>query len=184
MLLLVLLLVVGSALLFRAAMPRHHRGLVEHHAQREGLPESLVFAVIHTESGFRTQVVSRAGARGLMQVTPDTGAFLAARLGLEDFHPDMLFDPGVNIRMGTYYLRYLLDLFGDRDTALAAYNAGPTRVRSWLEDPGITEEGRLANIPFAETRNYLEKVRLRERLYRFGYAPANFLESLAARLVP
>lgn len=180
----VLLLVVGSALLFRAALPRHHRALVRQHAETEGLPESLVFAVIHTESGFRTQVVSRAGARGLMQVTPDTGAFLATRLGMEDYHPDMLFDPGVNIRMGTYYLRYLWDLFEDRDTALAAYNAGPGRVRGWLEDPAITVEGRLANIPFEETRNYLEKVRLRERLYRLGYAPANFLESLGARLLP
>ncbi len=98
-------------------------------AARNGVEPSLVMALIRTESTFQPHAVSRKGALGLMQLLPGTAKAVAQEMGLEWEGSHQLFEPDVNIELGTYYLRKLLDRFhGDLDLALEAYNRGPTRL--------------------------------------------------------
>src|SRR5690606_13294848 len=100
------------------------------------------------------------GALGLMQVMPETGAWVARQLSWPEFHPDMLYDPERNLTIGTWYLRHLANTFdGNLVVALAAYNAGQTRVQQWLaEQRWDGREETLADIPFGETRRYVRRV--------------------------
>ena len=97
-------------------------------ALRHALEPSLVLAVMHVESRFYNFAVSPVGAIGLMQVMPETGADLAARMGIDWVGPQTLFDPTTNVRLGVAYLRELSDRYGSLSTALAAYNWGPGRI--------------------------------------------------------
>jgi len=97
-------------------------------ARRHALEPSLVLAVMHVESRFYNFAVSPVGAIGLMQVMPNTGAELAARIGIDWLGPQTLFDPTSNVRLGVAYLRELKDRYGSIPTALAAYNWGPGRI--------------------------------------------------------
>jgi soluble lytic murein transglycosylase len=97
-------------------------------ADRHALEPSLVLAVMHVESRYYNFAVSPVGAMGLMQVMPETGEELAARLGIRWTGPQTLFEPTVNIRLGVAYLRQLSDRYGSLSTALAAYNWGPGRI--------------------------------------------------------
>lgn len=124
-----------------------------------GLDRYLVAAVIHCESGNDPSAVSPRGATGLMQIMPDTGAWIAEKMGME-YGEGTLYDPAINVRMGCWYLRYLLDKFdGSRTEALAAYNAGPGNVSKWLEDERYSANGELTSIPFPETETYVARVR-------------------------
>ena len=121
---------------------------------------ALVLAVIQTESGFRPSVVSTRGAVGLMQVTPDTARWMAGQIGLDGYTDDKLYEKQWNLTIGISYMQYLRRLFdGNLPQALAAYNAGPTRVRAWLEDGDWDGSVELIDdIPYGETRNYVKKV--------------------------
>jgi soluble lytic murein transglycosylase-like protein len=110
--------------------------LVRRSAARHGLPEDLVLAVIWVESRFQPEAVSPVGAQGLMQLMPRTAEYLAEKLAWQGRY--RCFDPEFNIEAGTYYVARLLREFeGDLDLALAAYNAGPTKVRRWLASGGL-----------------------------------------------
>ncbi len=110
--------------------------LVRDAAKRNGLPEDLVFGVIWVESRFNPRAVSPVGARGLMQLMPRTADYLAESIGWTGKHD--AFDPEFNISAGAFYVAKLIDRFsGDVDLALAAYNAGPTKIRRWLADGGL-----------------------------------------------
>lgn len=154
----------------RAVFPVKYERLVLYHASRHGLDPLLVMALIREESAFAPRAVSRRGARGLMQIMPETGAWIAAQTGLA-YEPNQLLSPDPNIRLGTWYLAYLLrDFGGDPIKALAAYNAGHNRIRDWL-DKGIWD-GRLATldrVPYPETRRYVMKIVRSYRIYRFLY---------------
>jgi soluble lytic murein transglycosylase-like protein len=103
--------------------------LVVLNCRRYGFEPGLVLSIMRVESGFNEEAVSPAGAIGLMQIMPDTGEWLADRMGIAYSGAPMLFDPAINIRMGVYYLSYLRDLFaGDMKKVLVAYNRGPARV--------------------------------------------------------
>ena len=104
--------------------------LVERYAKRFGVDPLTVLAVIQVESQFDPNATSSAGAVGLMQLQPETARELAAEIGLQWTGDDLLVDPDVNVMLGTYYLRQLLDRFGDQDAALAAYCSGPSLVES------------------------------------------------------
>jgi soluble lytic murein transglycosylase len=142
-------------------------------ARAEGVDPALVAALVRQESHFDAEAVSSAGARGLMQLMPGTGRGLARELGIR-FQPPVLFDAELNLRMGTRYLRQMLDRFGGRvERALAAYNAGPHRVASWEASyPGLSREEFVESIPFTQTRLYVRKVLANHhhylRLYDYG----------------
>jgi soluble lytic murein transglycosylase len=123
------------------------------------VPLPLILAVIEVESDFRPEVISAAGAHGLMQLTPETFAFLRDERLHEQLPDEAILAPATNIRYGACYLSYLQEKFQDRSTALAAYNAGERRVSEWLKDPALSASGvTLDRIPFPETENYVKKV--------------------------
>ena len=175
-----LLLVCAIAVLLAAAaitailiaFPLRHAEIIERHAQINNLDPAFIAAVIHAESKFRPNAVSRADARGLMQITPPTGEWLAGQLGLEGYSDELLFDIETNIKLGSFYLRRLLDQHNqDVRVALAAYNAGTGNVRRWLQDPQFSSDGAsLSYIPFGETRTYVERVLFNQRVYAILYS--------------
>ena len=110
-------------------------------SQRHGLDPALVLALIHVESRFKPRAVSHAGAIGLMQLLPGTAEEQAGKLGLEWEGPDSLYDPVLNVRLGTAYVKRLQNRFGNLEHALAAYNAGPTRISRHLRSGGEIPRG-------------------------------------------
>ena len=147
--------------------PQKYSAEVERYSERFGVSEPLVYAVIRTESGFREDVESYAGAVGLMQLMPETFEWLQGKLnGDVVYTADSLKDADVNICYGTYFLSYLLERYGDESTACAAYNAGTTTVDGWLSDSRYSSDGyTLSAIPYPETENYVKKVRDAEEIY-------------------
>ncbi len=128
-------------------------------ASEYALDPYLVLAVIHTESRGNAAAVSPKGAVGLMQIMPATGSWIAEKLDLADYTQEALSNADLNIRMGCWYLRYLLDKYENETSALAAYNAGPGNVDKWLGDERYSKDGALTEIPFQETANYVVRVR-------------------------
>ena len=154
----------------KRAYPQKYADYIETYAQQYGVPESLVYAVIHTESGFDSGALSPVGAVGLMQLMPDTFEWLTDEILFDHLESGMLYDPETNIKYGTYLLSRFYDRYGDWDLTLAAYNGGVGNVDKWLEDPAYSDgEGGLKKIPFKETRNFVKKVsdakKTYERLY-------------------
>jgi soluble lytic murein transglycosylase len=146
-------------------LPLRHEDIIRQQAREKELQPELVAAIIYAESRFRDQE-SNAGARGLMQITPATADVIEGLSGGSTFETDDLSDPDINIRYGTYYLRYLLDKFDQNlVAALAAYNAGETNVAAW---GGADLE--LDDIEFDETREYVESVLSKREEYRESYA--------------
>ena len=138
------------------------------------LEPALVLAVVRQESGFDPAAVSRAGARGLMQLRPSTAREVAARLGVATSADRLLEDPEHNMRLGMAYLARMLDLRGGSvAAAVASYNAGPNRVGGWIadgmgdpRDPGVDTVDWIETIPFSETRNYVQRVIESMEVYR------------------
>ena len=149
--------------------PRKFIALVEDASERTGVPESVIYAVIRTESGFHEDAVSWAGAMGLMQVTYDTYDWIYWRRGQTADH-DTILIPSYNIDAGVTYLQWLYERYGDWQLVYAAYNAGFGRVDKWLDDPELSENGRLISIPITETDNYVKFVTAAEEAYRTLYA--------------
>ena len=127
-------------------------------ARQIGLDPAYVYGLIRQESRFIMDARSHVGASGLMQLMPATARWTAKKIGL-DFKPEMINDREVNLRLGTAYLKLVLDDFGGSAAmAAAAYNAGPSRPRRWREGPLMEVAAWAENIPFNETRDYVKKV--------------------------
>lgn len=152
----------------RSLYPREYRSIVEKKAKEFDLEPALVYGVIRTESGFDPQAQSKAGACGLMQLTPETFDWVLEFSPTEN--PGDIYDPETNIHAGCALLRKLLDHYGDENLAICAYNAGMGSVSSWLEDERYSPDGSsLTAIPFPETERYLEKVLDAAQVYRDLY---------------
>jgi soluble lytic murein transglycosylase len=139
----------------RARYPLRYEHIVRGHAENYRLDPALVAAVIYQESKFDPDARSDSGAIGLMQLLPETAEGIATRTGGSRFEVDDLYDPEINIRYGSWYLRNLLDKYGTEEEALAAYNGGQGNV-----DRGVV---------FPETRHYVERVRELRTIYRDAY---------------
>lgn len=149
-------------------LPMEYDEIIEKVAYEEGIADHVLYAVIYTESSFDKDAVSSAGAVGLMQLLPDTAEWLCGREGVE-YSADMLTDPEFSIRYGTKYLMILYDRYDNWDAAHAAYNAGFTRVDSWLDEgiAVISDDGQLTGIPIASVDAYVNKIReTREKYYK------------------
>jgi soluble lytic murein transglycosylase len=135
----------------------------------------LVLGVIRQESAFNARAVSRSDARGLMQLLPSTGREVYQRIGMEAFRNDLLFDPQLNVRLGTQYLGRLADTHrGNLILTLAAYNAGPGRVKRWLQELSTADwDEFIERLPFEETRLYVKSVLRNYGVYQrlYGLAP-------------
>ncbi len=127
-------------------------------AKDAGLDPAYVFGLIRQESRFIPDVRSHVGASGLMQLMPATARWTAQKAGVP-FKQDQINDPALNLTLGTYYLKTVLDDFGGSQAmAAAAYNAGPSRPRRWREGATVEAAAWAESIPFTETRDYVKKV--------------------------
>ncbi len=135
------------------------------------VPVAMILSVIRTESDFKKEAVSVAGAMGLMQLLPQTFYWLRDEMLCEQLPDTAITQAAVNIRYGTYYLSYLYARFPCWNTALAAYNAGEGRVALWLEDADIAQNGVLVHIPFPETAAYVEETLAAYEKYLVKYPP-------------
>jgi peptidoglycan lytic transglycosylase len=163
----VLLGVVGDVdrAIQELTLPLRHEDIIRQQSKEKEVDAALIAAVIYSESKFSDRT-SSAGARGLMQITPDAADEIERHSGGTTFKLKDLGDPEINIRYGTFLLHELLSRYdGDVVAALAAYNAGPANVDRW----GGGDLG-LEDIPFPETRAYVEEVLDKQRAYREKYA--------------
>ncbi|WP_298704457.1 lytic transglycosylase domain-containing protein [uncultured Veillonella sp.] len=152
---------VGEPYLARMyAYPLEHRDIVYSQAKANKVPFSLVAAVILAESKFDESAQSAPGAMGLMQLMPDTAHWIAEQLNQPTMTDADIREPETNIKLGTWYLAYLLQEFkGNEILALAAYNAGRGHVEEWMQTYGWTDDfNRIDDIPFGETREYVNTV--------------------------
>ncbi|HEU5104879.1 MAG TPA: lytic transglycosylase domain-containing protein [Solirubrobacterales bacterium] len=146
-------------------LPLRHEDVIRQQADEKQVDAALIAAVIYSESKFSDQT-SSAGARGLMQITPEAADTIARNSNATTFELKDLGNPEINIRYGTFLLRELLDRYeGDEAAALAAYNAGPGNADEWGGSDLTVEE-----IPFPETRAYVEEVLEKRDEYRQEYA--------------
>src|SRR3954463_928200 len=134
-------------------LPLKHEDIIRQQSHAKGLDPALVAAVIYQESKFADRT-SSAGARGLMQITPDTARFIAKQSGGVRFTLEDLGTPQINVAYGTWYLRWLLDRYDGRTAlAVAAYNAGFGHVDEWVRQAGGPNAFDPKTIPYPETRN-------------------------------
>src|SRR5919202_2415713 len=153
------------------ALPLRHEDIIRQQARDKGLDPALIAAVIYTESHFRDGQTSRAGAQGLMQITPATARMIARKSGGVAFTVEDLGTPQVNIAYGAWYLRYLMARYaGNEPFALAAYNGGEGNVDRWIDAAERRGEAlTIAAIPFSETRAFVQRVEEAKADYRRSY---------------
>lgn len=151
----------------QAAYPIKYGSIVDKYSSEFDIDRSLVLSIMKNESGFSETAVSHKNAVGLMQITPDTAAWIAEKNNVSDY---CLADPEVNIRFSCWYLRYLCRNFGSLKTAVAAYNAGEGNVKKWLKDARYSTDGKeLSDIPFGETEKYVVNVMSAYNIYNKLY---------------
>lgn len=149
---------IGSRYIIKEKFfPYKYQQYVDMYSSQYNLDPLLVLAVIKTESKFDDDAHSHKNAVGLMQITVDTGQWAAKEMGYNTFSKEDLYNEEYNIKMGCWYLRRLNDTFDkDMDLTIAAYNAGPTNVQSWLDNRKYSSDGKSVDyIPFGETKNML-----------------------------
>lgn len=157
---------------WRVAFPLPFRESVERNARNQSLDPYVVAGLIRQESEFNPKAVSIANAHGLTQVMPSTGKWLSRTNGIKRFHSSMLFQPEINLKLGTYYLSQLLNsLQGKWEEALASYNGGKSRVLRWAQWGNYREPAEFVEtIPLRETRDYVQIVMRNADVYRRLYA--------------
>ncbi len=166
---------------FSLRYPTPYRDLIRSSANSENIDEAWVYGLTRQESRFMHYAKSGVGASGLMQLMPATAKWAAKRMGLSSYSNDKIHDLSTNIGIGTYYMRYTLDLMGGQAVmATAAYNAGPSRAKRWMASGPLEAAIYIESIPFTETRNYVQKVMANANLYapRLGTK----IQSLKSRL--
>jgi soluble lytic murein transglycosylase len=147
-------------------LPLQHEDIIRQQAEEKGVDAALIAAVIDTESKFSDAAQSGAGARGLMQITPEAAKDIARHSGATTFRTSDLSDPEINIKYGTYLLAERIRSYGGNVVAaLASYNAGPGNVEKWGGSDLTVDD-----IEFPETRAYVENVLERQQEYRHKYA--------------
>lgn len=171
-----ILLVFMSILLtskgfWRLLYPIPYKDIIFNEAARNNVDPYLVAAIIKSESNFSSEAESRVGARGIMQIMPQTGTWAADKMNLKGFNTDDLYETETNIKIGCWYLNNLNTEFkGNKILVVAAYNGGRGNVREWLEkEEWSGEHATVDQIPFTETREYVKKVLRNYSIYRSLY---------------
>ena len=151
--------------------PLDHYDNVVRNVDKYNIDPLLIMAIIKAESNFNEKVVSHKGAVGLMQITPRTGEWIAEQMGMTHYNINMLKSPYRSIDMGVWYIDYLIDYYdGNRNLALAAYNAGTGNIDKWLENGKIKETGDIITLPYKETSDYIVRINTYYRRYHQLYA--------------
>jgi Soluble lytic murein transglycosylase and related regulatory proteins (some contain LysM/invasin domains) len=174
-LLLTILVVLSLIVLLRFAIkkvyPLKYADYIQKYSVEYKLDPYLVSALIKAESNYKNEAKSHKSANGLMQITGGTGEWIAAKMKINGYSNELLYNPEINIKMGCWYLNNLREEFGeDIHLVLAAYNAGRGNVKSWLEDKNYSKDGKtLDYIPYKETDQYIKKIETNYNIYKFLY---------------
>ncbi|MBO4940890.1 MAG: lytic transglycosylase domain-containing protein [Clostridia bacterium] len=165
----------GKEVLLKQIYPTKYQEYVEKYSAEYSLDKNIVYSIIKIESNFRSEVISKAGAKGLMQLMDETAKECSERADFRYIIPEDLFDPEKNIRLGCLYFKSLMDNYGDMELALTAYNGGTGNVDKWLKDENLSDgEGGLSDIPYKETRDYVKKVMRTFDIYNKLYKTAEY----------
>lgn len=170
----VALILFNSKWIFKTVYPIHYADLIDKYAEVYQVDAYLVAAIIRNESKFNPNALSRKEAKGLMQIAPITGEWASEKLGIINYREELLYEPELNIQIGTWYLNVLHKEFQGRlELMVAAYNAGNGNVSKWLANPEFSSDGKVLEvIPFPETRGYSKKVlrdyMIYQKLYQEG----------------
>lgn len=161
--------------LIKSIYPMKYESAMSRYAMEYGLDLHLIATIIKVESNYDCLAISNKGAIGLMQIKPSTGKWIAEQIGIKDFDEEMLYEPEINIRMGCWYLDYLLEYYkGNVQLALAAYNGGLGNVNKWLKNKDYSDDGvSLKSIPFEETKTYLKRISRTYNIYKRLYSTSN-----------
>lgn len=162
--------------IIRRFYPLKYKNYIIKYAAEYELDPYLVSAIIKVESSYNPKAESKKSAKGLMQITPSTGKWVAERLNITGFDDEILYNPEENIKIGCWYINNLIEEFGSLENEdnlvliLAAYNGGRGNVNKWLNDKRYSKTGKsLDNIPFKETKNYVKKVMYNYKIYKWLY---------------
>ncbi len=149
--------------------PMTYADTIMEYASSYDIDSALVASVVNSESGFKDDAKSQKGAIGLMQLMPSTAEWVAMKLN-EEYREECLYEAEYNIKLGTYYLSYLIKYFNDTELGLCAYNAGQGNVISWLSNKEYSSDGKTLNkIPYKETKDYLNRVYKNYHYYKNKY---------------
>ncbi|AVM66369.1 lytic transglycosylase [Peptostreptococcaceae bacterium oral taxon 929] len=158
-------------------IPKKYDDIIDKYSTEYNVDKSLVKAVIFKESRFKETAVSSKGAIGLMQLMPSTALWLMNKLKIEDYKIESADN---NIRLGTYYLSYLMNLMdSDEEHALLAYNAGPENAKRWVNSEGYSKEDMDNYVDFNETRKYVREIKLTKNIINFMDKYGIFLGELS-----
>lgn len=158
-------------------IPKKYDDIIDKYSSEYNVDRSLVKAVIFKESRFKETAVSLKGAIGLMQLMPSTALWLMNKLKIEDYKIESADN---NIRLGTYYLSYLMNLMdSDEEHALLAYNAGPENAKRWVNSEGYSKEDMDNYVDFNETRKYVREIKLTKNIISFMDKYGIFLGELS-----
>ncbi len=158
-------------------IPKKYDDIIDKYSSEYNVDRSLVKAVIFKESRFKETAVSSKGAIGLMQLMPSTALWLMNKLKIEDYKIESADN---NIRLGTYYLSYLMNLMdSDEEHALLAYNAGPENAKRWVNSEGYSKEDMDNYVDFNETRKYVREIKLTKNIISFMDKYGIFLGELS-----
>ena len=172
---LILILLFGvfkvQDIILKKIYPKKYLEFVNEYAEEYKVDPLLVFAIIKAESNFNSNVVSSSGAIGLMQLMDATAKETAQKLSVEFIQKSSLYDPELNIKLGTKYFADLLNKYNNNiPLALTAYNAGIGTLQKWINDGIIEKDGsNIENIPYKETNNYVRKILRDYRIYQNLY---------------
>ena len=157
--------------ILRLIYPLEYKEEIIRYGRLHKIDPPLLAALIKTESNFKPYAESRKGAKGLMQITPSTGEWIADTIGMKDFNESILFDPETNIKLGSWYIEHLTGYYGGSfELVFAAYNGGCGNVDKWLRDRNLSSDGiTLDTIPFSETKNFLVKLKKNYSIYKRIY---------------
>lgn len=159
------ILIIVAELVYLHFIPRKYDKIIDNYSVQYGVDRSLVKAVIFKESRFKETAVSSKGAIGLMQLMPSTALWLMNKLKIEDYKIE---SPQNNIRLGTYYLSYLMSIMdSDEEHALLAYNAGPENAKRWINAEGYNKQDMDNYVDFNETRKYVREIKLTRNIIDF-----------------
>ena len=148
--------------------PMPYRETVAKYSKKFKVPESLIYAIIRQESRFNQKARSPANAKGLMQIIPSTGRWILKQLNYKSRTIRKIYDPNINVMMGTFYIKHLSNKLDNLIFTLGSYNAGIRNVSKWTEKyPTEIPEKFIEQIPFYETRNYIKKVLSNYIIYEY-----------------
>ncbi len=157
-------------IILRKIYPLNYVEDVEKFSKNNNIDPLLVYAIIKAESNFEANITSHSGACGLMQIMEETAKEIAKKINYNYTSKEDLYNPHVNIMLGTKYFAYLLEKYGNTELALTAYNAGIGNVQKWIENGTIKKDGSdIQNIPFKETNNYVRKILRDYKIYKSLY---------------